>query len=513
MNHRQFKLLNGLGQYQDLNNNQCFAISPSGFGYSKNLDMLRVGDDYSLIQSMINLDTKTFEVLFSGSNNAYTYQNYFNFVKFVSYKPLYLLYQRPNSDDWYRQKVEVVSLTKGDINSDDSLLHCNLTLQSLSFWEDDKEQVIRTGDVEGDGKTYPITYPITYSVNSLSNIQIKSISMLDTPLKITIDGNCSNPLLTLSDSNGSVYGKCKFLGTFDKYADRIARGEWWSIFAIWEGGLTILGGAITGIVVGVLWYMWRNKGYSIWIAVDIIVPTILVAQCLGRWGNFFNCEVHGTPVLESSLSWLPRFITNNMHYSKNHATPLSDGTIYAPLFLFEGCVNLLGYFVLAHLFGNRLRKYTAFGDLAFGYVVWYGLTRVIMEPMRDVSDQMNTWSWYWSFVFVLVGTILIVGNHVIRYLLAKKKNEFKVNKYTLKKGWIPMVASLSVFVILLTISIVLLSTNKYVDPSTTGKGLVLDGFNVGLILLLLAISALLTVFIALPNLIEGLKHKKEIQNV
>lgn len=216
MNHRQFKLLNGLGQYQDLNNNQCFAISPSGFGYSKNLDMLRVGDDYSLIQSMINLDTKTFEVLFSGSNNAYTYQNYFNFVKFVSYKPLYLLYQRPNSDDWYRQKVEVVSLTKGDINSDDSLLHCNLTLQSLSFWEDDKEQVIRTGDVEGDGKTYPITYPITYSVNSLSNIQIKSISMLDTPLKITIDGNCSNPLLTLSDSNGSVYGKCKFLGTFDK---------------------------------------------------------------------------------------------------------------------------------------------------------------------------------------------------------------------------------------------------------------------------------------------------------
>ena len=83
------------------------------------------------------------------------------------------------------------------------------------------------------------------------------------------------------------------LGTGETFAERVANGEWWSIFAVWEGGLTILGGALTGIVVGVAWFMWRNKGYNIFVAVDIIIPTILVAQAAGRWGNFFNIEVYG----------------------------------------------------------------------------------------------------------------------------------------------------------------------------------------------------------------------------
>ena len=79
----------------------------------------------------------------------------------------------------------------------------------------------------------------------------------------------------------------------------------WHVFAIWEGGLTILGGAIMGIVVGVAWYMWRNKNMSIWYAVDMIVPTILIAQAVGRWGNFFNCEVHGLEVSGEYFKWLP----------------------------------------------------------------------------------------------------------------------------------------------------------------------------------------------------------------
>ena len=79
----------------------------------------------------------------------------------------------------------------------------------------------------------------------------------------------------------------------NSFATRVANGEWWAPLAIWEGGLTIISGAIIGIVVGVAWYMWRNRQYSIWVAVDIIVPTILIAQGIGRWGNFFNCEAFG----------------------------------------------------------------------------------------------------------------------------------------------------------------------------------------------------------------------------
>ena len=89
----------------------------------------------------------------------------------------------------------------------------------------------------------------------------------------------------------------------------------WHVFAIWEGGLTILGGAIMGIVVGVAWYLWRNKTMSIWYAVDMIVPTILIAQAVGRWGNFFNCEVHGLEVSGAYFKWLPEIIYRNAQYS------------------------------------------------------------------------------------------------------------------------------------------------------------------------------------------------------
>ena len=99
---------------------------------------------------------------------------------------------------------------------------------------------------------------------------------------------------------------------------------WYKGFMIWEGGLTILGGAIMGIAVGVAWFMWRNKGYSIWIAVDLIVPTILLAQAIGRWGNFFNCEVHGVEMSEQAWSWLPTFIFKNIHFGLGNGTPAAD---------------------------------------------------------------------------------------------------------------------------------------------------------------------------------------------
>ena len=92
------------------------------------------------------------------------------------------------------------------------------------------------------------------------------------------------------------------------WGKEFAGEPWYKCFMIWEGGLTILGGALMGIVVGVAWFLWRNKGYNIWLAVDIIVPTILIAQAVGRWGNFFNIEVYGQLSPVSNWWWLPRFI-------------------------------------------------------------------------------------------------------------------------------------------------------------------------------------------------------------
>ena len=149
------------------------------------------------------------------------------------------------------------------------------------------------------------------------------------------------------------------------FAERVADGEWWAPLAIWEGGITILGGAIAGIAVGALWYMWRNKGKNIWLAADLIVPTILIAQAVGRWGNFFNCEVHGVLDSVENWKWLPEIIWRNAIYSSTSGLA-PEGQIYVPLFFIEAVVNLFGYFFLAHLFGKALRKYTELGDVGFG---------------------------------------------------------------------------------------------------------------------------------------------------
>lgn len=211
------------------------------------------------------------------------------------------------------------------------------------------------------------------------------------------------------------------IGEWDVY-----RGDIAAMFDLHSGGLTIMGGAPTGIVVGVLWFMWRHKGkgYNIFRVVDIIVPTILIAQAVGRWGNFFNLEVYGRLVDESKFAWLPKFIYNNMHY--NGSGKYMGPQVYVPLFLIEGLTNFLGYFVLGHLCEHLLKGVRKDGDLALGYIVWYGLTRAIMEPLRDPNYNMGTdgkWSNIWAYIFVGFGVFCIIMNHLIRYLISKKKVE------------------------------------------------------------------------------------------
>ena len=268
------------------------------------------------------------------------------------------------------------------------------------------------------------------------------------------------------------------------------------VFAIWEGGLTILSGALIGIIVGVIWYMWRNKGMSIWLAVDIIVPTILIAQGVGRWGNFFNCEVHGLESDVNNWKWLPEIIWRNAAYSDTNGLA-SEGHIYVPLFFIEGLVNFFGYFLLAHVFGIKFRKQTELGDLAFGYIVWYGLTRVFMEPLRNSSYNMGGqgyWSWMWALIFVFAGTLLIVLNHLIRFIYRIKHNEYFANKNSFKVNLTASII-LGIFCIALLIVGGILMGGKSFD-----NHIAYSQFNVGFILLIIGLSILISLAIPLPKL-------------
>lgn len=297
----------------------------------------------------------------------------------------------------------------------------------------------------------------------------------------------------------------------NSFAERVANGEWWAPLAVWEGGLTIISGAIIGIVVGVLWYLYANKKYSIWFAVDVIVPCILVAQAVGRWGNFFNSEVHGLEVPASSMWFLPKIVLNNMRYS-DVAGWASEGMIYLPLFYIESITNLLGYFMIRFVIGKGLRKYLELGDLAFLYVAWYGLTRVILEPLRHPSYNMGNdgyWSWVWSIIFFLIAMSLIAINHNLRFILEERKGKSITVKNSLKIGSIGGGLTLILAISYVAVGSLLMSRDT---PSGT---ITFSDYNNGIIILVIGISLIMLATTFIPFIIKGVRHRaatKEVNN-
>ena len=183
------------------------------------------------------------------------------------------------------------------------------------------------------------------------------------------------------------------------------------IFRIWDGGLTILGGAVGGILAGVTYVLIRRKWVDIRFGMDVVVPTILLGQAIGRWGNFFNNEVYGqTVALANGWSWLSSWIAGQMHFDGATRAFLPEGMINVPLFLIESLLNIAGYFIIAYLIPHIWKKTRGLGVLSGFYLLWYGIVRIIMEPLRNPQYQMgvnNMWSIWNSLVYIILGVILI----------------------------------------------------------------------------------------------------------
>ncbi len=220
------------------------------------------------------------------------------------------------------------------------------------------------------------------------------------------------------------------IASWDEFAGR----QWYTVFEIWNGGLAVQGGVILGIIAGVLVIFFRRKGTPILKAADFAVPTILVAQAIGRWGNFFNQEVFGHAVSLDAWSFLPSFITNNMQNGSSYmlsGVKLPADSIAAPLFLVEGVLNLMCYFLLTQGIPAIEGKHYRNGDQVFAYFLAYGIVRLCLEPLRNPSFIMgsdatdlqasNYNSLIMAIVFIVIGILLIAGNHVLGYLADKGK--------------------------------------------------------------------------------------------
>ena len=146
------------------------------------------------------------------------------------------------------------------------------------------------------------------------------------------------------------------------------------IFNTRSGGLAIYGALIAGGIW--LYFFCRRNFISPVTFLDMAAPSVLLAQGIGRWGNFMNHEAHGAEVSRSFLEslHLPNFIIDNMNI---------DGAYRQPTFLYESVWNVLGFIVLILL--RKKKGLLKEGEVFLGYLIWYGFGRFFIEGMRTDS--------------------------------------------------------------------------------------------------------------------------------
>ncbi len=156
------------------------------------------------------------------------------------------------------------------------------------------------------------------------------------------------------------------LTDYDLYADDPFPG----VFEVWNGGLGIYGGVVGGFL-GVLIFA-RVRGISPLMFADAVAPGLILAQAIGRWGNYFNQELFGRP---SDLPWAIRIAP------ENRPSGFQDATSFHPTFFYESIWNLLVFFVLLYVarrFASRLKN----GDVFLLYVSLYSVGRFFVEALR-----------------------------------------------------------------------------------------------------------------------------------
>lgn len=166
---------------------------------------------------------------------------------------------------------------------------------------------------------------------------------------------------------------------------------------IWYGGIAIHGGLIGGFIAGII--VCRQKNINPFQIGDVIAPSLILGQGIGRWGNFMNHEAHGGPVSKSFLEniHIPDFIIDNMYI---------DGQYYQPTFLYESIWDILGFVILI-----SLRKHLRIGDTFALYLIWYSIGRFFVEGLRTDSLMLTgdiRVAQLMSVVLIVAGIVLMI---------------------------------------------------------------------------------------------------------
>jgi len=194
------------------------------------------------------------------------------------------------------------------------------------------------------------------------------------------------------------------------------------VFAVWKGGIAIFGallGGALGAYIGT-----RRAGIRFWSFADALAPGMLLAQAMGRLGNWFNHELFGLP---TTLPWGLEIEPTNPAYPVG----LPAGTLFHPTFLYEIIWNLVGVAVILILERRfRLRWGSAFGV----YLIWYGAGRSVFESIRvDPSEiffglRTNVWA---ALFAIVIGLVIILVQH-------RRHTGIELSPYLPGREWKPV---------------------------------------------------------------------------
>ncbi|MBV8161373.1 MAG: prolipoprotein diacylglyceryl transferase [Acidimicrobiia bacterium] len=150
--------------------------------------------------------------------------------------------------------------------------------------------------------------------------------------------------------------------------NELYRGHWIDAFKIWDGGLGIWGGVLAGVVVGLV--VARRRGLPGRVLLDVVAPTIPLAQAIGRWGNWFNQELFGRP---TRLPWA-------LHIDPAHRPAAYHAySTFHPTFLYESLWDLV---VVAIVLWAERHLHLGEGRLFGVYVAAYTFGRFFVESLR-----------------------------------------------------------------------------------------------------------------------------------
>lgn len=166
------------------------------------------------------------------------------------------------------------------------------------------------------------------------------------------------------------------------------------ILNIRGGGLAIHGVIIAGALVVIIFARVRKENF--WTLADIVAPSLILGQAIGRWGNFANQEAHGGP---TDLPW----------------GILVDGVKVHPTFLYESVWNLLVFFFLLWY---RRKKATVEGEVFILYLMLYSVARFFIEGLRTDSLMLGPFR-----IAQLVSVVTITAGAAYLYYKKKKKSE------------------------------------------------------------------------------------------